>query len=71
MNKLTIGILVTIVVGFTCLVGLWTQSNIQYWVDYFGKDVDIPFWLALLLSIMLNIGIITLNLVSELCELIF
>lgn len=68
--KIAVAATISLLVGLSLLVGKWTQSNLQYWVDYYGKDADVPFWLSWLISVVLNVVIVGANLVSELLEII-
>lgn len=43
------------------LVVIWTDSNIHYW---FENEYSI--WLSVCLTILLNVGIIIINIISEL-----
>jgi hypothetical protein len=53
------------------LVALWTQSNINYWLNYFESQQQIPLWAAWIITILLNTISIIINLVSEILEFVF
>jgi hypothetical protein len=61
----------TLVLGVFYLVGLWTDRTLDFWLTYFkGADVDCPFWLSLLVSVLLNAVILGLNIISEVARLL-
>jgi len=66
------GVIISLFIGLylliTSLIGLWTQSNINQWADYFGKEQEIGFLLSWLLSILLSPIILILNVVSEVLQ---
>lgn len=62
-------LLLPVLVLFACL-GVWTERNLEFWLAYFkGVPVDVPFWLAFLLSLVLNGLIVGINLISEIIRL--
>lgn len=62
-------ILLVIVLAITGLVALWTQSNLDFWISYFKKEaVNIPYWIAFLLTALTNVFGIIGNIVMELAK---
>ena len=53
------------------LLASWTESNLEFWLTMIkGQPVDVPYALALILSIFTNIFGFTFNIISELFKLI-
>jgi hypothetical protein len=70
MKETTTNIIVSaILISTSYLIALWTQSNIEFWFRHFGDPIDMPLWAAWLISLILNIGLLGINLVSEIVEL--
>jgi len=58
-------------------IAFWTESNLQYWSNYFGKDMSISFWQAWIICVAymfiqpFKLNLLGINLISEILELIF
>lgn len=53
------------------IVSFWTQSSIEFWIDYFkGVHIHVPFWMAFLTTIFLNAVILGFNICTEIFKLI-
>ena len=60
------------VVAFCWLMAGWTESNLE-WICFLikGEYVDVPYWLALLLTLFTNIFGFAFNIICELMKLVF
>lgn len=63
-----IGVIGLVGLVWTCII-LWTQRNINYFLDYFGKEKEVGLFLSALLSLVLNGIIFGLNVVAEIVKL--
>ena len=53
------------------IVSFWTQSSIEFWIEYFkGVHIHVPFWMAFLATIFLNAVILGFNICTEIFKLI-
>lgn len=51
-------------------LGLWTDRSLDFWISYVkGHEVDAPYWVSLVASIVLNGVIVGLNILSEIARL--
>jgi hypothetical protein len=51
------------------LMGLWTERNLEFYFSHFkGVPVDIPYWLSVVLSIVLNAVIFGANIIAEIVK---
>jgi len=63
-------VLFTLISGILYAISLWTESNLEFWLSkYKGEPVDVPFWMALVISLVLNGLTIPINIVSEIISL--
>ena len=52
-------------------LSIWTERSLEFWLTLMrGETVDVPFWIAALLTLILNGFIIAINLVAELLRLV-
>jgi hypothetical protein len=53
------------------VISKWTESNLEFWLSLIkGQPVDVPYILALILTIFVNGVGILFNVVSELLKLV-
>ena len=73
VSRVTLGyIMLTTITVITWFLSLWTDRNLEFWLTYFkGEQVDVPMWLSIVTTIVLNGVIITLNILTELFKLVF
>lgn len=50
-------------------LGVWTASNIEFWAKYFGNEIDVPVWLAILVNLVTCGSAVIVNILSEVAEL--
>lgn len=50
-------------------LGVWTASNIEFWAKYFGNEIDVPVWLAILVNLVTCGSTVLVNILSEVAEL--
>ena len=51
------------------LLGLWTDRNLDFWLTNLkGHAVNVPYWLSLVLSIVLSFVALVLNIVAEIAR---
>lgn len=66
---------VWIIIGlFLCIaigcISLWTDRNLDFWMSYWqGKEIDVPYWMSLCLTIVLNAIILAGNIIGEIIRL--
>ena len=56
------------VITIIAIIGFWTESNIDFWLDYSGSEKDCPYWLAFIVSILAPFAIVV-NILSEVAKL--
>ncbi len=62
---------VVVVLPLTALVALWTDRTLEFWLSYFSHHaVEVPYWLSLLVTILLNGVIFAVNVLTEVCRLV-
>jgi hypothetical protein len=55
-----------IVFNLLVALSLWTDRNLEFWLSrYKGSEVDLPFWMSAVLSVVLNGIVVAANIVSE------
>lgn len=60
---------VLVVLAVIPLLGLWTDRNLDFWLTHLkGHVVNVPYWLSLILSLLLNAGIIAANIIAEIAR---
>jgi len=71
MNMLVVIFFILLSFATTISISFWTDRTLDYWLTYF-KDmpVDVPFWLSVLVTILLNCFIFSINVISELIRFI-
>lgn len=72
MNKIIqIMFIVFIYLALFIPVAFWTDSNLDFWLTYIKKSpIDIPFYLSYIVSIILNGGILAINIILSLLRYI-
>lgn len=64
-------VLAGILPAIVWIISLWTDSNLEFWLSYFkGEAINVPMWLSVLITIILNGVIVVANIVSELLQLV-
>jgi hypothetical protein len=57
------------IVAVILLVSWWTNSNLDFWISYFkGHAVHVPYFLSVLLTIVLNGVDLLLNVVASIAR---
>ncbi len=57
--------------GVIPLLALWTDRSIEFWLRYFdAKTTEIPYWLSLLVTLVLNGVILLINVLTELARVV-
>ncbi len=63
--------LVAIIPAIIWFMSLWTDRNLEFWLSYFkGEQVDVPMWMSVVTTIVLNAVILAGNILSELFRLV-
>lgn len=63
-----VGFVISLFVGLT----MWTERSLEFWLSRWkGEAVDVPLWMAFVVSLVLNGVILAANIVSELVRLVF
>ena len=53
------------------LLAMWTGRNLDFWLTlYKGHAVHVPFWMDLVVAVVLNAVIIGLNIIAEIARLL-
>jgi prepilin-type N-terminal cleavage/methylation domain-containing protein len=70
--EILIGICIfAIVIGFLFIVPLWTDRTLDFWLSYFkGSQINVPYWISFLVTVILNAVILAINIISELLRLV-
>ena len=64
------GLSLTIIIGLLYPLSLWTDRNLDYFVSLIkGESVDVPFWLSVVVTILLNAVIVVSNIIAEISRL--
>ena len=70
MKTVYSGLRLTIIIGLLYLLSLWTDRNLDYFVSLIkGESVDVPFWLSVVVTILLNALIVVSNIIAEISRL--
>ena len=70
MKTVYSGLRLTIIIGLLYLLSLWTDRNLDYFVSLIkGESVDVPFWLSVVVTILLNAVIVVSNIIAEISRL--
>ena len=70
MKTVYSGLRLTIIIGLLYLLSLWTDRNLNYFVSLIkGESVDVPFWLSVVVTILLNAVIVVSNIIAEISRL--
>lgn len=57
------------IVAAILLVSWWTNSNLDFWISYFkGHAVHVPYFLSVLLTIVLNGVDVLLNVIASIAR---
>lgn len=68
---LCVTVLVAIVPAIIWFISLWTDRNLEFWLTYFkGEQVDVPMWMSVVVTIVLNGIIFAANILTELYRLV-
>ena len=61
---------VVVVLGLLIIpISLWTNRNLDFWISHFkGEAVDVPMWISVVSSIVLNAVIVAANLLAEIAR---
>ena len=71
MRNGTFLFILAILMSIVSVLALWTERNLEFYFTYFkGQEVDIPYWMALLVTIVLNGIIFVANVIGELLRLV-
>jgi hypothetical protein len=70
--------LLVVLFVFGCIVlvailplSFWTDRTLEYWLTMWkGTPVNVPFWLSMLVTLILNAIILGINVVSEILRLV-
>jgi hypothetical protein len=53
------------------LIGYWTQLNLEFWLTFYkGQTVEVPYLLALLITVILRKVSLLGNAISEIIKLV-
>ena len=64
-------VIITFCLGFIAVLTNWTERNLEFYLSmYKGEAVDIPYWIAFLLTLVLNGIALLLNIVGELIRMV-
>jgi len=59
----------TIVMAIVTAFTFWTDRNLDFWISHFkGEEVDVPFWLSFVVTIVGNGIIFFANVVAEIAR---
>jgi hypothetical protein len=59
-----------VIMGVVSLFALWTDRTLEFWLTYFKGDViDVPFWISFLATLLLNVVVLVVNVISEVIRL--
>jgi hypothetical protein len=59
-----------IVFNLLVALSLWTERNLEFWLSrYKGSEVDLPFWMSAVLSVVLSVIVVAANIVSEILRM--
>lgn len=62
-------IAVLIAIGVVWVMSYWTDSNIEWLILTFAdKVVDVPFWLSVILTLVLNAAALAFNIIVEILK---
>lgn len=51
-------------------ISFWTDRTLEFWLTYLkGQSIDVPFWLSVLTTFILNGAILIINVISEIVRL--
>lgn len=53
------------VIGIFALVALWTERSLDWLFPFVGKEVDVPYWAAFLITFIINAVAIPFNIIIE------
>jgi len=71
LELLMVIILIVIIPAIIWGSSLWTDRNLDFWFTYFkGVPTDIPMWLSVLTTIILNGAALVGNILAELFKFI-
>jgi hypothetical protein len=62
---------IAIIPAIVWFLSLWTDRNLEFWFTYFkGEQVDVPMWISVVTTMVLNGIILIGNILGELFRLI-
>lgn len=65
-----IAFIFSIIIGMIVAISFWTDRTLDFWFTYFkGEPIDVPYWLSLVTTVLLNGIILAVNILSELARL--
>lgn len=71
MGIVTFSALILTITALIASLALWTERTLEFWLSHFKGDlVDVPYWLSLLLTLVLNGVILAVNIFSEILRLL-
>lgn len=71
VELLLVVVLVAIVPALIWTISLWTDRNLDFWMTYFkGEAIDVPMWISVIVTIVLNGAAIAGNIIGELLRLL-
>lgn len=70
--KTIYGVILTIYILLSVVLGGWTCGNIEWVIQQFAnKTVNISLWLGVLVNIVLNGFVLAFNVIVEILKLVF
>jgi hypothetical protein len=68
---IVIVLVVLLILGLIFGVSFWTDRTLEFWLSYLKHEpIYVPYWLSLLLTIILNGAALLINIISELIRLV-
>lgn len=59
----------TVILSLAIMMSAWTDRNLDYWMSIWrGREIDVPFWMSVVLSAVLNAIMLLLNIVGEIAR---
>ena len=67
----TLVVVLTVLITIAAFVSKWTEGNLEWLLGYIkGEAVDVPYWLAFVLTFFTNVFGIGFNLICELLKIV-
>ena len=71
MEIMLVFVAIVIVPLIIWAISLWTDRNLDFWLTFFkGSVVDVPMWMSVVITFVLNGVVVALNIVGELLRLL-